>query len=295
MKRFIAFFALLVLLLCGGCSKAEAPEESGVPEQDIAPQEPEEPDYGPNEMNLREIKRDGYVGYILEISNPAWVRLGVPFGFGEKGQKIPLIIEDYAALAGINGGGFADAAGWGNGGTAIGTVIVDGKMIQETGADRSNIIGFNYDNELIVGDYAKEEVADLNLRDACEFFPVLIKDGEAVEDPHDHWGRVPRTAIGQREDGTVLFVVIDGRQEYSKGATIKQLQKIMVEEKAYNAANLDGGSSTVLYYEDSDEEDGIVNRPCGSDSDGMRFLPNAWLVIDPHGYEAPQDRPPHNE
>ncbi len=246
-----------------------------------------------DDINLKKITGRGYVGYVLEISNPAWVRLGIPSNFGTKGQKIPLLIEDYNAIAGINGGGFDDPSGWGNGGAAIGTVIVDGVMIQETWQTSSNIIGFNEDDVLVLGTYTKEEVEDLNLRDACEFYPFLIINGEPADIKGDGgWGIAPRTAIGQRKDGTVIFVVIDGRQLSSAGATIKQLQQVMIDEECYNAANLDGGSSTVLYHVD---EGGVVNSPSGSDRDGMRFLPNAWLVIDPEGYEPPQDRPPYGE
>ena len=48
----------------------------------------------------------------------------------------------------------------------------------------------------------------------------------------------------------------------------------MVEQGCYNAANLDGGSSTVLSYKDE-----IVNDPSGSDKDGMRFIPNGFIVL----------------
>ena len=246
-----------------------------------------------DDIKLREITGKGYVGYVLEISNPAWVRLGIPNNFGTKGQKIPLLIEDYNAIAGINGGGFDDPSGWGNGGAAIGTVIVDGVTIQENWQESCNIIGFNEDDVLVLGTYRKDEIEDLHLRDACEFYPFLIINGEPADIKGDGgWGIAPRTAIGQRRDGTVLFVVIDGRQLSSVGATIKQLQQVMIDEGAYNAANLDGGSSTVLYYE---EEGGVVNSPSGSDRDGMRFLPNAWLVIDPETYDPPTDRPPYGE
>ncbi|MBQ6823043.1 MAG: phosphodiester glycosidase family protein, partial [Clostridia bacterium] len=138
----------------------------------------------------------------------------------------------------------------------------------------------------------KSEVDSLNLRDACEFTPFLIINGEPTEiKGNGGWGVAPRTAIGQRKDGSVVFVVIDGRSITSAGATMKQLQQVLIEEECYNAANLDGGSSTVLYYT---EEGGVMNNPSGSDSDGMRFLPNAWLVIDPEGYEPPTDRPPYD-
>ena len=247
-----------------------------------------------NEINVKTITGSGYRGYVMEITDPSWVRLGIPQNFGTKGQKIPRLIEDYGAVAGINAGGFGDANGWGNGGRAIGLVIVDGVMIQkpEPYSTHVNIVGFNKDDVLVLGRYKKSEVDSLNLRDACEFTPFLIINGEPTEiKGNGGWGVAPRTAIGQRKDGSVVFVVIDGRSITSAGATMKQLQQVLIEEECYNAANLDGGSSTVLYYT---EEGGVMNNPSGSDSDGMRFLPNAWLVIDPEGYEPPTDRPPYD-
>lgn len=243
-------------------------------------------------ISVKKISGSGYNGFVMEISNPAWVRLGIPQNFGTKGQKIPRLIEDYGAIAGINAGGFGDANGWGNGGTAIGLVVVDGVTIQDTTASYANVVGFNQENVLVLGRYKASEVKSLNLRAACEFSPFLIINGEpATISGNGGWGVAPRTAIGQRKDGTVLFVVIDGRSISSAGATIKQLQQVLIDEGAYNAANMDGGSSTVLYYT---KEGGVMNNPSGSDADGMRFLPNAWLVIDPATYQPPTDRPPYN-
>lgn len=247
-----------------------------------------------NEITVKKISGSGYNGFVMEITDPSWVRLGIPQNFGTKGQKIPKLIEDYGAVAGINAGGFGDANGWGNGGRAIGLVVVDGVTIQEPerGSSHVNIVGFNEDDVLVLGKYPVNEIEKLHLRDACEFTPFLIINGEPAEiSGNGGWGVAPRTAIGQRKDGTVIFVVIDGRSITSAGATIKQLQQVLIDEGAYNAANLDGGSSTVLYYE---EEGGVMNNPSGSDSDGMRFLPNAWLVIDPETYDPPTDRPPYN-
>lgn len=254
-----------------------------------------EVDENANEITVKKISGSGYNGFVMEISNPSWVRLGIPENFGTKGQKIPRLIEDYGAIAGINAGGFGDANGWGNGGRAIGMVVVDGVMVQdpEPYATQVNVIGFNEDDVLVLGSYGLDEIESLNLRDACEFNPFLIINGEATEIlGNGGWGVAPRTAIGQRQDGTVLFVVIDGRSITSAGATMKQLQEVLIEEGAYNAANLDGGSSTVLYYT---EKGGVMNNPSGSDADGMRFLPNAWLVIDPTTYTPLTDRPPYGD
>ena len=242
---------------------------------------------------------DYYEGYVMEISDPSWVRLGIPKDFGAKGQKLPRLIESYGAIAGINGGGFADVGGFGNGGNAVGMVMVDGVMIKEPVTSEVNLIGFNEDNVLVLGKYKTTELESLNLRCACEFAPFLIINGQPAEIHGDGgWGSAPRTAIGQRKDGTVIMVVIDGRNPPVIGATMKQLQQILIDEGCWNAANLDGGSASVMYYTNKagNTEEGIgrvVNNPSGADADGMRFLPNAFLVVDPKTYNPPKDRVPY--
>ena len=81
----------------------------------------------------------------------------------------------------------------------------------------------------------------------------------------------PRTAIGQRADGAVLLLVVDGRQAYSLGATHNDLVDIMLEYGAVNACNLDGGSSSMMWF-----EDGYVNH--SASLIGIRPLPTAFLV-----------------
>jgi exopolysaccharide biosynthesis protein len=104
------------------------------------------------------------------------------------------------------------------------------------------------------------------------FHPFLIVNGVPTKIyGNGGWGSGPRTAIGQKADGTVLMVVVDGRQISSAGASMKQMQEIMIKYGAINAANLDGGSSTVMYFKDK-----IVNSPCAPAGD--RFLPSAFLI-----------------
>ena len=227
---------------------------------------------------LTVISKDGYKAWKLEISDPSKVKLGISKYFGVKGQKMPYLLENYPdAIAGINAGGFGDASGWGNGGVVMGFCMADGEILNFPSKYVYNIIGFDKNNVLILGNFSKGQLEGLNLRDAVEFTPFLIINGETAEiKGNGGWGTAPRTAIGQKKDGTVVFVVVDGRQPgYSMGVTIKQLQQIMVDAGCYNAANLDGGSSTVLSYNDE-----IINQPSGSDSDGMRFIPNAFIVME---------------
>lgn len=228
-----------------------------------------------NVITLTDISSGSYKAWMLEISDPSTVFLGVSEYFGVKGQKMPYLIGNYpTAVAGINAGGFGDANGYGNGGIAMGMVISQGDILYMPKKSTYNVVGFDENNVLILGKFTAAEMEELHLRDACEFTPFLIINGEAAEmTGNGGWGLNPRTAIGQRRDGTVVFVVVDGRSVSSAGVTIKTLQDIMIAQGCYNAANLDGGSSTVLYYNGA-----VINNPSGSDSDGMRFLPNAFLV-----------------
>ncbi len=242
------------------------------------------------DIKITEIKRNGFKGWMMEVPDPSWVRLGIPKNFGVRGTKLQPIINDYNAIAGVNAGGFADNSGTGNGGTPVGMVIVKGEIIYNSSATFHNLIGFNEDNVLVIGRYTTAEIKALKIRDAVEFTPALIVNGESAKiSGNGGWGYAPRTAIGQKKDGTVLFLVIDGRSIASAGATMKDLLEIMEEYGAYNAANLDGGSSSVMI---NDGE--VLNNPSGSDADGQRFLPNAWLIIDPDKYSLPTDRPPLN-
>jgi exopolysaccharide biosynthesis protein len=73
-------------------------------------------------------------------------------------------------------------------------------------------------------------------------------------------------------DGTVIFVVIDGRQPtWSMGATIQDLMNVFTDYKAVTAVNLDGGSSTDLVFNGK-----VINRLC--DIFGERYIPTAFVV-----------------
>jgi exopolysaccharide biosynthesis protein len=112
----------------------------------------------------------------------------------------------------------------------------------------------------------------MKIRDAISFGPALIINGKPLIKKGDGgWGIAPRTAIGQRKDGTILLLVIDGRQKSSIGATLKDVQNVLLEYGAYNAANLDGGSSTTMYYNGN-----LINSP--SDILGERAIPSAFII-----------------
>ena len=113
---------------------------------------------------------------------------------------------------------------------------------------------------------------DAKVQWAVSLGPALIIYGKVQSFESDLIsGLNPRTAIGQRIDGAVLMLVVDGRRMNSLGATYGDLADIMLDFGAVNASNLDGGSSTLMIYE------GEVMNVCASVT-GPRALPTTFLV-----------------
>jgi len=225
------------------------------------------------DISITNIEGEKYVGYILTVNNPKRIKLSVSKGIGDNGTYLKDLVKQEDGIAGVNGSGFVDVAGKGNGGVPTGIVIKDGKVVYcEKGYKSYSIIGFDKNGILILGNYSISQIQKLNIQEAVTFGPFLIVNSKPAKIYGDGgWGINPRTAIGQKEDGSVVFLVIDGRQIHSLGATIKEVQDIMIAQGCVNAANLDGGSSSVMYYEGK-----IINSP--SSKYGERPLPSAWIV-----------------
>ena len=139
-----------------------------------------------------------------------------------------------------------DYGGHGNGGTVIGLLVADGRVYNKPLGGEYIMIGFDRDNNLRIGKFD-----DISMfRDAVEFRPALIVNGEKVVKDSAGWGLQPRTAIGQSRKGEVMLLVIDGRQVgYSLGATMEDCADILLRHEGFTAAAVDGGSSSILVYE----------------------------------------------
>lgn len=226
-----------------------------------------------SDVNITNISSSKFKGYIITVRNPKRIKLAISKELGEKGAYINDLIKQEKGIAGINASGFVDVAGKGNGGVPTGIVIKDGEIVHsEKDFENYSLIGFNKNGVLILGNYTINQIKELNIQDAVSFSPFLIVNNKPVKIYGDGgWGINPRTAIGQKEDGSIVLLTIDGRQFQSIGATIKEIQDIMIAEKCVNAANLDGGSSSVMYYEGK-----LINNP--SSKAGERALPSAWIV-----------------
>ena len=214
-----------------------------------------------------------YSGYMMVVQDPSRVSVGTcrdKFN-GSRGSQLYEIAQRYNAVAAINGGGFEDNGGVGNGGTPDSLVISGGVRLHGLSKTNNIVVGFNRDDILVVGKMSGEQVEQKNLRDALAFGPALVINGEPTEVKGQSSGLNPRTAIGQRADGAVLMLVIDGRQASSLGATYADLISVMVEYGAVNAVNLDGGSSSLLYYKGDYLNKGVILT-------GDRDIPTAFVV-----------------
>lgn len=220
-----------------------------------------------------------YVGYLAVIYDPSHVKLAKSSGAGtfegSYGETLATIARKNDAIVAINAGGFYDPNWNSNGGIPHGDVFIDGELDSTyRSAKLGGIIGFTKDNKLVLKNMTTEEAMEMGIRDAVDWGPFLIVDG-VNKYPYDTYWECGRTAIGQRKDGIVLLLVIDGLQEHSKGASYKDLADIMSRYGAVNAANLDGGTSTSMV-----ENGEYVNSPWNGQKPTFRRFPNAWIVVE---------------
>lgn len=226
-----------------------------------------------NAIEIIDVKGDTFKGKMMIVHDPSRVYVATPPVFGAElaGMRVEEMVARDGAVAGVNGGGFLDEGGVGLGGQPLGIVIQKGQLISGGLGQSSTVVGFDQNDHLIVGQMTGAQALEHNLRDAVSFGPVLVVNGEPAEVSGTGGGLNPRTAIGQRSDGAVLILVVDGRQAHSIGATYNDLVDVMLDFGAVNAANLDGGSSSLMVYQ------GEIITTCAS-LYGSRKLPTAILV-----------------
>lgn len=225
------------------------------------------------ELEIVDIKGSTFKGKMIIAHDPHKVLLASLDQFGEYGIYLTQFIEKYGAIAGTNAGGFYDPGGFGNGGTPDGLVIRDGKIAYGSPYNKYvDVIGFDSDRVLHCGDMTAQEALDMGIVEAISFSagPVLIQEG--TKRTGLGGGLNPRTCIGQRSDGAVLLLVVEGRHPDSLGATYDDLANLMESYGAVNAGNLDGGSSSAMIYNGEQ-----ITK--GSTMIGSRPVPTAILVL----------------
>lgn len=224
-------------------------------------------------ITIEDIQGRSFKGKVMLIKDPKRVKLAVTKEIGVTGERVSDLVKDMGGIAGINAGGFYDPNGKGNGAFPDGLTMHDGKLVHNNVGDKAvNIVGFNDQGDLVLGKMTAKQLEEKNMREAVTFEPNLIVDGKQMISGDGGWGIAPRTGIGQMADGTVIFVVIDGRQPtWSIGATLRDLMNVFADYDAVNAVNLDGGSSSELVY------DGKVMNKLWNIF-GERYIPTAFVV-----------------
>lgn len=217
-----------------------------------------------------------YKGYYLVIDNPKRIKIGVTSKLEKEGETTSEIAQNNNAVAAINGGAFVDKTSvvWtGTGAFPDGIVMSEGKTIWNSVTDKDGtpLFGITDKGVLIVGKYSENELKKLNVKEALSFKPILIVNGKKTDLSNELPGMASRTAIGQKKDGSIIFLVIDGRQLGSLGASFEEVQEIMFKLGAINAINLDGGRSTTMYLNGE-----VVNNP--TNTMGERTIPTAVIV-----------------
>lgn len=233
-------------------------------------------DKGNDLYKVIEVSGSGYQGYLVAVYDPSRISIATTAYLGKKGEAITTVAKRENAIIAINAGGFYDPDWNSNGALPHGTVIKDGQIVSdyEDASMGGGFVGFTKDNKLVLGKMSKEEAINMGIRDAIEFGPFLIVNGKSsFVKGNGGWGIAPRTAIGQREDGIVLLLVINGRLASSIGADMGDLTEIMENYGAINAANMDGGSSSALVINNK-----IINHPVAAGTNGLRDIPTFWIV-----------------
>ena len=222
-----------------------------------------------NNLLIVEVKGEQYKGLLAIVKNPEQVTVAKSKSLGTHGNLITKFAEDNHALVAINASGFADENFKGNGGNIAGSMVLDGV---EYGNPKEHLkfFGFKEDNKLYIQNYNSQEITDYKW--AIQFRPALIVDGSKYVQGSFGYGLQPRSAVGQTLNGEFLMLIVDGRQVgHSIGATVNDLAEIMLRHKAYQAMNLDGGSSSIMNYRGK-----TISKPSSKNSLG-RYLPNAFI------------------
>lgn len=241
-----------------------------------SPKETEDAGFDENGIKLEEISGNTFFAKMLIIKDPSQVSVGTTYPWGEYGLELDKLVKKSDAIAGVNGGLYYS---YGNkGGKPLGFVVSNGKIQYNnpTGLAGLYLIGFDETNILRIINLSgknagqiEKVIKDEKIRDAVAFqeessdannhFVKLIVNGETREIDGNGGGANPRTAIGQKADGTILLLVTDGRGSSGHlGATASDLIRIMKKYGAVNAANLDGGSSSSMYYNDNYEMSSVT-------------------------------------
>lgn len=228
-----------------------------------------------NQIEAFQIESQKYKGYYLLIKDPTRVKIGHTSKLMSEGETVSEIAKNSNAIAAINGGSFSAQRldGSKTNGTPTGIVISDGKLLcnpikeeyvngkyisREIKTDEKiDLFAINKHGQLIVGKYSINDLSALDAQEALSFGPALIINGKKADLSETEKADIlPRSAIGQKKDGTIIMLVIDALDGKHRGASIQEVQDILYILGAVNAINLPGTGAQTMYYNNE-----VINKP----------------------------------
>lgn len=230
-----------------------------------------------NKIVVDTIHESTFSAKIMYIYNPLRVKVAVTKYIGQQGETVSEFVQSTNAVAGINAGAFEETDHWrGTGGEPLGITMHNSQLVNNDQSQWSSqpVVGLTNKGQLIAGGYSIAQLKDMGVTESVSFGPVLIQDGQPIHGINT-WGVAPRTAIGQLANGTIVFVVTDGRAVNGPndlGASIAQLRDLMLKLGCVTAVNLDGGSSATMIYNGK-----LINTP--TDVLGERKVATAFVVM----------------
>lgn len=230
---------------------------------------------------IARIEGKRYKGVLAVVDDPTRLFVGSIPWYGEEGYgwRLDRMMEHYGAVLGLNGGGFDDTVGQGRGGSPQGIVMCEGRIWLGGEYGSYDVCAFTDEGRLITGRRTGKELLEAGVHSAVSFGPALIVDGAVQEFDYKTLYWEPRSLVGQREDGSILLMALEGRQAAALGADFPTAAQAMLDFGAINATNLDGGASSSLLYK------GELINICNSVG-GLRAIPTGILVRSSAGEEA---------
>lgn len=226
-----------------------------------------------DKYKLISFKYGEFDAFIIAVYDPKTVEVGyaqnLPYGY----DLLTEIVSNNNAIGGINGGGYS----WYDY-KPYGLIVHDGKVVHSSGYGSYTSAALTYDGVLIAGNISVNDIASKNIKEAVSFGPVLIANGKSAGVMGTGGsGMNPRTAIAQRKDGIILMLVVNGYNQNMSwkgrgGVYYSDLITILERYGAYNAVNMDGGSSTTMVLNDK-----LVNSPVEPVKNGQDYIKSAWI------------------
>lgn len=222
----------------------------------------------PNKILILTVSGEGYQGKLAIAKDSSQVILAKNT-LSSRGQTVTELCAAYGGVLGVNASGFYDPEGKGRGNVPMGFVLSGGEYSGQALKGRYQTAGFDYDDNFRAG-----RGLDLDgMRDAVQFYPIIVLNGEKNIDGSFGMGIQPRTVIGQTADKATLLLVIDGRRVgHSLGTTVSECADILLRYGCWTAMNMDGGSSSSMTYNGRSITKNSSAMPQG------RYLPDAWVV-----------------